>query len=67
MVTIKVLNSYDWISDYLYKVATSWKSPGYFLLSWIVLENIWKVSRASPGQNSKATFFNYKHKKVRYM
>jgi len=24
-----------------------------FLLSWKVLENIWKVSRASPGQNSE--------------
>jgi len=37
-----------------------------FLLSWKVLENIWEVFRASPGQNSKATFFN-KHKKIRYM
>jgi len=34
-----------------------------FLLSWKVLENIWEVSRASPGQNSEATFFNNKHKK----
>jgi len=32
--------------------------------SWKVLENIWKVSRASPGWNSKATFFNNKHKKL---
>jgi len=27
-----------------------------FLLSWKVLENIWEVSRASPGQNSEATY-----------
>jgi len=27
-----------------------------FLLSWKVLENIWEISRASPGQNSEATF-----------
>jgi len=33
-------------------------------LSWKVLENIWEVSRASPGQNSKAIFFNNKHKKL---
>jgi len=38
----------------------SWKS-------WKVLENIWVIFRASPGQNSKATFFNNKHKKIRYI
>jgi len=35
--------------------------------SWKVLENIWLVSGASPVQNSKDTFFNDKHKKIRYM
>jgi len=33
------------LSTALSTVATSWK----------VLENIWEVSRASPGQKSKAT------------
>jgi len=28
-----------------------------FLLSWKVLENIWVVSRVSPGQYNKTTFF----------
>jgi len=37
--------------------------PGLFLLLWKVLENIWEVSCASLRQNSKATFFNNKHKK----
>jgi len=40
------------------------ESPRFFLLSWKVLENIWEVSCASPGQNGKATFFNNKHKKL---
>jgi len=58
----------------LLKVATSWKSPGFFCCpgkalnfvykSWKVLENTCKVSRASPGQNSKATFFNISTKKL---
>jgi len=52
----------DVFSVHIYWVATSWKSPGFFLLSWKVLENIWKVSRASPEQNSKVTFL--KHKKL---
>jgi len=43
------------------------KSLNCVYTSWKVLENIWEVSRASPGQNSKATFFNKKHKKIRYM
>jgi len=32
--------------------------------SWKILENIWEVSRASPGQNSEATFFNNNHRKI---
>jgi len=55
------------------RVATSCKSPGFFCCPgkslnfvykfWKVLENIWEIFRASPGQNSEATFFNNKNKK----
>jgi len=55
-----------------FRVATSWKSPGFFCCpgkslnfvykSWKVFENIWEISIASLGQNSKATFF--KHRKL---
>jgi len=40
--------------------------PGKVLdfLLWKVLENIWEVSRSSRGQNSEATFFKNKHKKI---
>ena len=45
------------------RVATSWKSPGFFLLSWKVLEfcfKSWAVlkssTRALPGQNSETTY-----------
>jgi len=34
------------------------KSLNFVYKSWKVLENIWEVSRALPGQNSKSTFFN---------
>jgi len=30
--------------------------PGKVLNFYVVLENIWEVSRASPGQNSEATY-----------
>jgi len=46
------------------RVATSCKSPGFFCCPGKVLENIWEVSRTSLRQNSKATFFNNKHKKL---
>jgi len=39
------------------------KSLNFVYMSWKVLENIWEVFRALPGQNSEATFFNNKHKK----
>jgi len=54
-----------------FRGATSWKVLDFFCCpgkswnfvykSWKVLENIWEISRASSGQNSKATFFNNKH------
>jgi len=33
---------------------------------WKVLENIWEVSRASPGQNSEVSFFNNISTKTRH-
>jgi len=50
-----------------YRVATFWKSPGFFCCSgkslnfvyksWKVLENIWEVSHALLGQNIKGNYF----------
>jgi len=36
------------------------KSLNFVCKSWKVLENIWEVSCASPGQNSKVTCFEHK-------
>jgi len=47
-----------WCSKGCHILEKSW----IFLLSWKVLENIWEVFRASPGQNSEATYM-VSHKK----